>query len=88
MGELDTPCALYSLCPAGAHDNHGMGHKFLRHIERTKGLLYIIDIAGFRLSEKACFSFALDCTQRMLISNVSVRHWREGKGGFGWPQAW
>ena len=31
----------------GAHENIGLGHKFLKHIERTKTLLYVIDMAGF-----------------------------------------
>ena len=31
----------------GAHENIGLGHKFLRHIERTKILLYVIDMAGY-----------------------------------------
>jgi GTP-binding protein len=30
----------------GAHVNIGLGHDFLRHIERTKILMYVIDIAG------------------------------------------
>lgn len=30
----------------GAHENRGLGHQFLRHIERTRILLYVIDIAG------------------------------------------
>ncbi|KAJ8926742.1 hypothetical protein NQ314_020859 [Rhamnusium bicolor] len=34
----------------GAHANKGMGHKFLKHVERTKLLLMIVDINGFRLS--------------------------------------
>ncbi len=29
----------------GAHDNRGLGLEFLRHIERTKALIYIIDAA-------------------------------------------
>ena len=31
----------------GAHENIGLGHKFLKHIERTKTLLYVIDMAGY-----------------------------------------
>ncbi|XP_026464764.1 GTP-binding protein 10 homolog [Ctenocephalides felis] len=36
----------------GAHANMGMGHKFLKHVERTKLLLLICDIEGFQLSRK------------------------------------
>ena len=30
----------------GASENVGLGHEFLRHIERTKMLLYVLDMAG------------------------------------------
>jgi GTP-binding protein len=30
----------------GAHDGTGLGHDFLRHIERSSCLLYVIDMAG------------------------------------------
>lgn len=44
----------------GAHSNVGMGHQFLKHVERTKLLLYVVDINGFQLSYKYAFRDALE----------------------------
>lgn len=37
----------------GAHINVGMGFKFLKHVERTRLLLMIVDVFGFELVGKS-----------------------------------
>lgn len=36
----------------GAHANFGLGHKFLKHVERTRILVVLVDIFGFQLSPR------------------------------------
>ena len=52
IGTIDFP-DLFSITMAdipglikGAHRNVGLGHKFLRHVERSKMLVYVVDLAG------------------------------------------
>uniref|UniRef100_A0ACB8FVP5 GTP-binding protein 10 n=2 Tax=Sphaerodactylus townsendi TaxID=933632 RepID=A0ACB8FVP5_9SAUR len=44
----------------GAHANKGRGHKFLKHVERTKQLLFVVDISGFQLSPNSPFRTAFE----------------------------
>jgi GTPase len=64
----------------GAHENKGLGHRFLRHIERCKILLYIVDMAGTDgrdpredyqqlVNELSCYSPELPNKPSLVLAN-------------------
>lgn len=53
----------------GAHMNVGMGHFFLKHVERTKLLLLVVDVNGFVLNSKSTFRDAFETI--ILLNKVS-----------------
>ncbi|XP_018419559.1 PREDICTED: LOW QUALITY PROTEIN: GTP-binding protein 10 [Nanorana parkeri] len=58
----------------GAHINRGMGHKFLKHVERTKQLLFVVDIGGFQLSFKTPFRTAFETVQLLILVSWDYVH--------------
>lgn len=58
----------------GAHANRGMGHSFLRHVERTKLLLLVVDINGFQLSPQHEFR---DCLDTIVLLNKELELYNE-----------
>lgn len=53
----------------GAHRNVGMGHEFLKHVERTSLLVLIIDIFGFQLSQNHLMR---NCLQNVYALNKEL----------------
>lgn len=54
----------------GAHVNFGMGHKFLKHVERTQLLLFMVDINGFKL--KAQYEHRTAFETVLLLNKVCI----------------
>jgi len=53
----------------GASYNVGMGHKFLKHVERTRLLLFVVDVNGFQFKVDSPHRSALDT---MLLLNKEL----------------
>lgn len=53
----------------GAHKNQGMGHQFLKHVERTKLLLLIVDVNGFQLSPQHAYR---NCFENIVLLNKVI----------------
>ncbi|XP_033110251.1 GTP-binding protein 10-like [Anneissia japonica] len=58
----------------GAHFNLGMGHKFLRHVERTHLLLFVVDVNGFKLSSR---SFFRNAYETVLLLNKELELYKQ-----------
>lgn len=60
----------------GAHKGRGLGHEFLRHIERTKVLIHLIDMAGVDgrdpVSDYKLLNEELFCYNKILASKPQL----------------
>ncbi|MBW1636600.1 MAG: GTPase ObgE [Deltaproteobacteria bacterium] len=57
----------------GAHKGVGLGHKFLRHIERTRILLHIVDISDENSRENfGIIARELECYQKELVRRTQI----------------
>jgi len=58
----------------GASYNVGMGHKFLKHVERTRLLLFVVDVNGFQFKVDSPHRSAIDT---VLLLNRELELYKE-----------
>lgn len=55
----------------GAYANRGMGHNFLKHVERTKLILLVVDVNGFQLGPQYPHR---NCMENILLLNKVIKN--------------
>lgn len=59
----------------GAHENRGLGHRFLKHIERCKTLLFMVDMQGSDGRDPLADISQLRKELRFFNPELSEKHW-------------
>jgi GTP-binding protein len=57
----------------GAHSGHGLGHRFLRHVERTKVLVHLVDVSGATGRDPAIDFDAINTELRLYDPAVATK---------------
>jgi GTP-binding protein len=74
----------------GAHNNRGLGHEFLRHIERTKMLVYVVDASGFEgrdpLEDLTVLRNEIKAYDATLLDRPSLVVWNKNDIGESFPE--
>src|SRR5438093_7702752 len=79
----------------GAHQGSGLGLQFLRHVERTRALVHVVDASGtsgrdpvsdlraVREEVRHCAASGSGSltTSRLVATTICGRRWRRGRGG-------
>ena len=58
----------------GAHEGVGLGHEFLRHVERTRVIVHVVDMAGTEGRDP--FE---DWEKSMMKSGSTTQFWSNGR---------
>lgn len=58
----------------GAHAGRGLGHEFLRHVERTRILVHILDVQGFEGRSAAKNFGIINDELKVFSANLAAKH--------------
>lgn len=67
-----------------AHLNRGMGHEFLRHIERTRALLFVLDVTGRHWNPKQDSGTSSSLASVLKVLRTEVEMYDESLGNKPW----